>query len=79
VAPKGNVTRNLRYDITATFTTYKNKNCKLNEGQTYFEIDSRNQVGHPVRAFYGYKIIGFFNSADDVLKSPVQMRPHWQV
>ncbi|HEY8659476.1 MAG TPA: SusC/RagA family TonB-linked outer membrane protein, partial [Hanamia sp.] len=32
----------------------------------------RNQVGHAVGAFFGYKVIGLFQSADDVAKSPTQ-------
>ncbi len=70
---KGNISRNLRYDVTATFTSYNNKIVKLNNGQD--EFDSfiwRNQVGHPISSFYGYKIIGFFNSQADVDKSPKQ-------
>jgi hypothetical protein len=33
---------------------------------------ARNQVGHPISAFYGYEIMGFFNSEDEIAKSPVQ-------
>jgi len=32
----------------------------------------RNQVGHPVSAFFGYKVIGYFQDANDVAKSPTQ-------
>ncbi len=32
----------------------------------------RNQVGHAVGEFYGYQVIGLFQSADDVSKSPTQ-------
>src|SRR5262249_2568918 len=65
--------KDLRYDVIVTFTAYKNKIVKLNEGQTYFgDWIPRNEVGHPVSSFYGYKIIGFFSGVNDVLKSPVQ-------
>jgi TonB-linked SusC/RagA family outer membrane protein len=70
---KGNITRDLRYDIIATFSTYENRIEKLNEGQRYFgDGVTRNEVGHPISSFYGYKIIGFFRSSADVAKSPVQ-------
>jgi hypothetical protein len=32
----------------------------------------RNEVGHPAGSFYGYKIIGIFNDAEEVSKAPVQ-------
>jgi hypothetical protein len=39
----------------------------------YFDIDIvRNQVGHPVSAFFGYDVIGFFKDDEDVSKSPEQ-------
>ncbi len=70
---RGNIGKDLKFDITVTFTTYANKIVKLNEGQLYFDQGaSRNEVGHPVSSFYGYKIIGFFNSVDDIAKSPKQ-------
>ncbi len=70
---RGRFGKELRYDFTVTFTSYDNKIVKLNDGQNFFSRDMcRNEVGHPVSSFYGYKIIGFFNSQDDVAKSPVQ-------
>jgi TonB-linked SusC/RagA family outer membrane protein len=70
---KNSISKDLRYDITTTVTIYRNKILKLNEGQQYIDDKLfRQEVGHPVSAFYGYKIIGFFNSPDDVAKSPAQ-------
>ena len=70
---RGRFGKELRYDFTITYTSYDNKIVKLNDGQNYFDNGIwRNQVGHPISSFYGYKIIGFFNSQDDVAKSPVQ-------
>jgi TonB-dependent starch-binding outer membrane protein SusC len=70
-------------DITGTFTTYKNEITGLAENIDFFEFDNgergriggvftRNAVGHPVSAFYGYQVQGIFQSADEVSKSPVQ-------
>ena len=71
--------KQFRYDVTGTFTTYKNTIVKLAEGVDFFTAGgsrigdfARNQVGHPVSAFYGYKVIGIFQDAADVTKSPVQ-------
>ena len=70
---RGRFGKEWRYDFTITYTSYNNKIVKLNDGQDYFENGIwRNQVGHAVSSFYGYKIIGFFNSPDDVAKSPFQ-------
>ena len=70
---KGNLSRDFKFDVTVTLSLYRNRITKLNEGQTYFSSGvARNQVGHPISAFYGYEIIGFFNSEDEIAKSPVQ-------
>ena len=76
------LSRDLKIDLTTTVSVYRNKIVKLNDGQEYFDQSgngasskshiSRNAVGHPMGSFYGYKIIGFFNSEDDVIKSPKQ-------
>jgi TonB-linked SusC/RagA family outer membrane protein len=74
----GAVGRDFKFDITGSFTTYNNKIVSI-PGLPYFDgpvirnsILVRNQVGHAVGAFYGYKVIGLFQSADDVAKSPTQ-------
>ena len=73
--------RELSFDITATFTTYKNKVVSLgdnkyideaSEGSNRFGAFSRLSPGHAVGAFYGYKVIGLFQDAADVTKSPTQ-------
>jgi TonB-linked SusC/RagA family outer membrane protein len=70
---KGTISRSLKYDVTITYTSYNNKIVKLNDGQDYFDDRIwRNQVGHPVSSFYGYKIVGFFNDEHDVLVLPKQ-------
>ena len=73
------IQRKFRYDVTGTFTTYKNTIVKLAEGVDFFTTGgsrigdfARNKIGHPVSAFYGYKVIGIFSDDADVAKSPVQ-------
>ena len=64
------ITKDLRFDATLTLTTYNNKITRVTNTIDYFLSGDgrnfgtkfiRNQVGHPVGAFYGYKIIGFWN------------------
>jgi hypothetical protein len=63
------------------FTTYKNKITKVSDIVDYFDVgftgrigggQVRNAVGQAVSAFYGYKVIGLFQSDADVANSPTQ-------
>ncbi|WP_207512366.1 SusC/RagA family TonB-linked outer membrane protein [Longitalea luteola] len=70
------------FDITGTFTSYKNEVKSLPEGIKYYDqvstgsnrfgAFSRLQPGQALGAFFGYKVLGLFQSADDVSKSPTQ-------
>jgi TonB-linked SusC/RagA family outer membrane protein len=72
----------LKFGVTATFTSYNNKVKSLPEGVKYYDrvstgsnrfgAFSRLQAGQALGSFYGYKVIGLFQSADDVSKSPTQ-------
>jgi TonB-linked SusC/RagA family outer membrane protein len=75
----GTVGRDFKFDVSGSFTSYNNKIVSI-PGLPYFNgpqirniIPTRNQEGHPVGAFYGYKVLGLFQSADDVAKSPTQV------
>jgi TonB-linked SusC/RagA family outer membrane protein len=75
----GSAGRDFKYDITGTFTTYNNKVVSLPAGIQYYDFptgsatpNGRLAPGHPVGAFYGYKVIGLFQDASDVSKSPTQ-------
>ncbi len=74
----GTVSKDFKFDITGTFTSYNNKIVNL-PGLPYFNgptvrnvVIQRNQEGHSVGEFFGYKVIGLFQSDDDVAKSPTQ-------
>lgn len=77
----GTIQKDLTFDVTGTFTTYKNKVVSL-AGQKYYVEGSagsgrigaftRLQPGQPIGEFYGYQVIGLFQSAADVAKSPTQ-------
>ena len=74
----------VQWDGTLTFTTYKNEITAITGQIKYFDVNVvdeqnriggsfvRNAVGQPISAFYGYKVIGLFQSPDDVSKSPQQ-------
>jgi TonB-linked SusC/RagA family outer membrane protein len=78
---KGKISHDFRMEADLIFTTYKNKITKVADIVDYFDVTFtnrigggvvRNAVGQPVSSFYGYKVIGLFQSAEDVSKSPTQ-------
>lgn len=75
---RGNVGKALQFNIGANITTYKNTIVDI-PGPGYFDAGTsrigtliRNQEGQAVSSFFGYDVIGLFQSADDVTKSPTQ-------
>jgi len=82
IIKRGSFARNWRYEANLTLTTYKNEITRLAEGVDYFDGNSfgstrigtftRNQVGHPISAFYGYDVVGLFQDDNDVKDSPEQ-------
>jgi TonB-linked SusC/RagA family outer membrane protein len=75
----GNIKRDFKFDITGTFTSYNNKVISLPAGIQYYDFptgsatpNGRLAPGHPVGSFYGYKVLGLFQDAADVAKSPTQ-------
>lgn len=69
----GTVRKDFKFDVTGTFTSYNNKVVSLPPGTAYIDYgNSRLEPGHPVGSFFGYKVIGLFQSAADVAKSPTQ-------
>ncbi len=70
----------LGFDGSVVVTTYKNTIDKIADGIDYFDANggsrigafNRNMVGHSMSEFFGYKVIGLFQSAADVASSPTQ-------
>ena len=69
------ITRDLKLNVTGTFTSYKNIIIKVADNQSFFFSGGqrrfgtnfvRNQVGNSIGAFYGYKIVGFWNDASEI-------------
>ena len=68
----GKINRDLGFDVTGTFTSYKNEVIAI-PGINYVDYgNSRFQVGYPIGTFFGYKQIGLFQSDADVTGSPTQ-------
>ena len=74
----GSVGKDFKFDIGGTLTSYKNKIVSIpglpfyDEPQIRNNILQREQEGHPFGSFFGYEVVGIFQSADDVAKSPTQ-------
>ena len=70
--------KDVKLDLSGTLTSYKNI-IKSIPGLPYFDGPTirnnrlqRYEVGHPFGAFFGYKVLGIFQDAADVTKSPTQ-------
>jgi len=75
----GSAGKDFKFDISGNLTTYKSKIISIpgdyfdaSSGGTRLQNQTRNQVGHPIGAFFGYEVIGLFQSQEDVDKSPTQ-------
>ncbi|MEO7988885.1 MAG: TonB-dependent receptor [Chryseolinea sp.] len=76
------ITPDLKLDVNFTFTHYKNEIISYAGGDlNYFDSQiistrigsfNRNQVGQSMGAFFGYKVIGLFQSDSDVENSAKQ-------
>ena len=71
----------LKYGITANWSTFSNKvtalyagdNAYINGGyDSHFGSSTRTAVGHPISSFYGYQILGIFQTQEEADKAPVQ-------
>ena len=68
------------FSSSVNFTTYNNRIDKIaTPGITFFDSGSsrigtlsKNMIGNPMSAFYGYKVIGLFRNWGDVNNSPRQ-------
>jgi hypothetical protein len=69
----------LGVNASATLTSYHNEITKIADGITFFDYgdsrigsNSRNMVGQPISAFYGYQVEGLFQSQTEIDGAPVQ-------
>ncbi len=79
IAGRGNITEDLSYDVSVTASFLKNEITALAPGIDFFDGQgyrgiqaTRNAVGQPISTFFGYNVIGYFNSQAEVDSSPAQ-------
>jgi TonB-dependent starch-binding outer membrane protein SusC len=68
---RDNISTDLRFDIGANFSLYRNKVDKISGafvdgGRTRIDPFNRSVVGQPFMSFYGYQIDGFFDDAAEL-------------
>lgn len=75
VTTKGKITGELNYDVQVNFSRYKNELTKLNaagnprfDGLDRFSNAIKNDKGLALSTYWGYQIVGFYNTQDDVDK-----------
>jgi len=77
---RGKITNDLHFSAGLNVTTYKNMIKDIPDPgyfyagglQDTWDYICRNEEGHPMSAFYGYKVIGLFNNDDEVANAPTQ-------
>jgi TonB-linked SusC/RagA family outer membrane protein len=69
----------LGFSTSLIFTSINNEIVKVDKSTPFFDYGgsrignlTRNMVGQPMSAFFGYEVIGLFQSDDDVANSPTQ-------
>ena len=75
---RGRVNKDVSFSLGANLGAYKSEIVSIPGAAGFFETAGthntgnqvRNQQGHPVGSFYGYHIIGIYQDAADVAKSP---------
>lgn len=80
---RGNVSREVTYEVTLNGGFLKNEIVELAPGITYLSGGGnepsyrgirpiRNQVGRPISSFFGFKTLGLFNTQQEVDAAPEQ-------
>ncbi len=67
------ISSDLKYTVGINFATLKNEVTSLG-GQQYLDAGSaefrqRSIIGEPIRAFYGYEVLGVFQNAQEITNS----------
>ena len=85
ITNRATVSRDFHLNNSVTFTTYNNKITSIAPGLKFFDVNSpaneanriggnatRNFLGSALNTYYGYKVIGLFQSAAEVAGAPAQ-------
>ena len=76
---RGNLTEDLSFQVTLNNSFLKNEVVEFAPGIDFLDgigfrgiNPTRNQIGRPLSSFFGYQVIGYFNSQAEVDNSPAQ-------
>ncbi|UFH56565.1 TonB-dependent receptor [Spirosoma sp. KNUC1025] len=80
VTTRGNIAGDLSYEVTGIASFLDNKITAIAPTVPYFTGGGtrlstpvvRNEPGHELSSFYGYKVIGLFNTKEEVAAAPTQ-------
>lgn len=80
VITRGKVVNDLSYELNATGGFLQNRIQSLAPGSLYFDAGGtrlngnvvRNQPGQSISSFFGYKVLGLFNTQAEIDASPTQ-------
>ncbi len=78
IITRGHVNQ-ITFEARATASFLKNEIVSLAPGVTYFDGGGsrngnliRNQIGRPISSYFGYKVLGLFQNAEEVASAPAQ-------
>ena len=76
VITRGKIVSDASYELNLTGSFLGNRIQSLAPGVAYFDVapgtnrlqlpETRNQPGQPLASFYGYKVVGLFNSTEEI-------------
>jgi TonB-dependent starch-binding outer membrane protein SusC len=81
VINRGKISADLGYEVNVTGSFLKNEITAIADGQTYLTNVNpgfrgvnpiRNQLGYSLSAFYGYQVLGLFQTKEEVAAAPAQ-------
>ncbi|WP_099543282.1 SusC/RagA family TonB-linked outer membrane protein [Maribacter sp. 4G9] len=79
ITGRGNLTEDLTFTMNLNGSFLNNEITSLAPGLEFFDgpgyrgiFPIRNAVGQSISSFFGYEVIGYFNSAEEVANSPAQ-------
>ncbi|GAB3796635.1 TonB-dependent receptor [Spirosoma humi] len=82
VITRGKVANDVGYEVNVTGSFLSNQIQTLAPGVPYFDVTpasnrlslpaTRNQPGQAIASFFGYKVIGLFNSQEEIKAAPTQ-------
>jgi TonB-linked SusC/RagA family outer membrane protein len=63
----GTIAGDLKYDVKLTFTAYNNEIVYIADGLDFFGGNQNyNSVGNAMSSFYGYRIVGFWQTQQEI-------------